>query len=280
MFSLIVKNAANKTLNLTDNPNYFTVAEGFNSLTANVNTASSATGHGSIFNSTKLANRNITLQIILRGDIETSRIALYEFFSPLSKLMFFYQNQHRRVHIGGYVESFECNPNVPNETANISVICNEPFLLDDNTDNLSLSYVKDYFKFPCSVPEEGVPFSELKNSSETVIVNKGEHETGCIITLYAKGGISAPIRITNLLNGQYFELKTDMQVEDIIVINTNSGHKSAKLFRGGIETNLFSQMSDSSTWLQLCSGENILSVSHNLSMLSVDISNVAEYIGV
>ena len=280
MFSLIVKNSANKTLNLTDNPNYFTVAEGFNSLTANVNTTSSATGHGSIFNSTKLANRNITLQIILRGDIEASRIALYEFFSPLSELMFYYQNQHRKVHISGYVESFECDPNMLNETANISVICNKPFLLDDNTDNPSLSYVKDYFKFSCSVSEEGIPFSELKNSNETVIVNNGEHETGCIITLYAKGGILAPVRITNLLNGQYFELITDMQVEDIIVINTNSGKKSAKLFRDGSETNLFSQISDSSTWLQLRPGENILSASYNLSMLSVDISIVAEYIGV
>ena len=280
MFSLVVKNAANKTLNLTDNPNYFTVAEGFNALTSNINTTASAVGHGSVFNSSKLANRNITLQIILRGDIEASRLALYEFFSPLFKITFFYQNEHRRVHISGYVESFECNPNVSNETANISVICNEPFLLDDCPDIQELSNIKDYFKFPCSVPKEGVSFGEVKGNSETVIINKGEHEVGCIIVLWAKGSISAPLKITNLLNGQFFELNTGMNVDDVIIIKTSVKQKSAKLYRDGYETNLFSQITDSSSWLQLYPGENILSVNSSLSLLSVDINITPEYIGV
>ena len=280
MFSLVVKNAANKTLNLTDNPNYFTVAEGFNALTSNINTTASAVGHGSVFNSSKLANRNITLQIILRGDIEASRLALYEFFSPLFKITFYYQNEHRRVHINGYVESFECNPNVSNETANISVICNEPFLLDDCPDIQELSNIKDCFKFPCSVPKEGVPFGEVKVNSETVIINKGEHEVGCIIVLWAKGSISAPLKITNLLNGQFFELNTDMSVDDVIIIKTSVKQKSAKLYRDRYETNLFSQITDSSSWLQLYPGENILSVNSSLSLLSVDINITPEYIGV
>lgn len=280
MFSLIVKNAANKTLNLTDNPNYFTVAEGFNALTSNINTTASAVGHGSVFNSSKLANRNITLQIILRGDIEASRIALYEFFSPLYKLTFFYKNEHRSVHISGYVESFECNPNVSNETANISVICNEPFLLDDYSDIQSLSYIKDYFKFPCSVPAEGVPFGEVKNSNATVIINRGEHEAGCVITLCAKSGIaSMPIRITNFLIGQYFELNTGMNADDVIIIKTSIGEKSAKLYRNGSEIDLFSQITNGSSWLQLYPGENIFAININLS-LNVDISIVPEYIGV
>lgn len=280
MFSLIVKNAANKTLNLTDNPNYFTVAEGFNALTSNINTAASAVGHGSVFNSSKLANRNITLQIILRGDIEASRIALYEFFSPLYKLTFFYKNEHRFVHISGYVESFECNPNVSNETANISVICNEPFLLDDYSDIQSLSYIKDYFKFPCSVPAEGVPFGEVKNSNTTVIINRGEHEAGCVITLCAKRDISSmPIRITNFLIGQYFELNTGMNADDVIIIKTSVGEKSAKLYQNGNEIDLFSQIADGSSWLQLYPGENMLAININLS-LNVDINIVPEYIGV
>ena len=280
MFSLIVKNAAKKTLNLTDNPNYFTVAEGFNALTSNINTTASAVGHGSMFNSSKIANRNITLQIILRGDIEASRIALYEFFSPLFKLTFFYKNEHRSVHISGYVESFECNPNVSNETANISVICNEPFLLDDYSDIQSLSYIKDYFKFPCSVPAEGVPFGEVKNNNATVIINRGEHEVGCVITLCAKSGISSmPIRITNFLIGQYFELNTGMNADDVIIIKTSVGGKSAKLYQNGNEIDLFSQITDGSSWLQLYPGENMLAININLS-LNVDICIVPEYIGV
>lgn len=283
MFSLIVENASNKTLNLTDNPNYFTIAEGFNAITANVNTTTSAVGHGSVFNSSKLTNRNITLQIILRGDIEASRIALYEFFSPLALLTFHYKNEHRRVHISGYVESLDCNPNVSNETANISIICNEPFLLDEYTETQSLSYVKDYFTFPCSVPLEGVPFSELKSDNETVIINRGEHETGCIITLWAKADVSSPIRITNLLNGEYFELDTDMIAGDVIIINTHIGQKYVKLYRDRNEINLFAKKTDNSLWLQLRPGENFLTATSELAdnpLLSVDILINAEYIGV
>lgn len=283
MFSLIVKNAANKTLNLTDNPNYFTVTEGFNAITANVNTTASAIGHGSVFNSTKLTNRNIILQIILRGDIEASRIALYEFFSPLSSVIFYYENEHRKVHISGYVESFDCNPNVTNETANISVICNEPFLLDEYADVQSLSNIKKLFKFPCALPKEGVPFGEVKSNNETVIINRGEREVGCVITIYAKFSTSAPIRITNFINGQYFEINTDMRTGDVIIINTNTRQKSAKLYRDGNETNLFTQIADGSQWFQLCPGENIFTIISEFSdmpSLNVDISTIAEYIGV
>ena len=283
MFSLMVKNTANKTLNLTDNPNYFTVAEGFNAITANVNTTASAIGHGSVFNSTKLANRNITLQVILRGDIEASRIALYEFFSPLSSVVFYYENEHRKVHISGYVESFDCSPNVTNETANISVICNEPFLLDEYADVQSFSNIKKLFKFPCTLPKEGVPFGEVKSNNETVIINRGEHEVGCVITIYAEFSTSAPIRITNFINGQYFEINTDMRTGDVIIINTNTRQKSAKLYRDGNETNLFSQIADGSQWFQLCPGENIFTIVSEFSdmpSLNVDISTIAEYIGV
>lgn len=283
MFSLIVKNAANKTLNLTDNPNYFTVTEGFNAITANVNTTASAIGHGSVFNSTKLTNRNIILQIILRGDIEASRIALYEFFSPLSSVIFYYENEHRKVHISGYVESFDCNPNVTNETANISVICNEPFLLDEYADVQSLSNIKKLFKFPCTLQKEGVPFGEVKSNNETVIINRGEREVGCVITIYAKFSTSAPIRITNFINGQYFEINTDMRTGDVIIINSNTRQKSAKLYRDGNETNLFTQIADGSQWFQLCPGENIFTIISEFSdmpSLNVDISTIAEYIGV
>lgn len=283
MFSLIVKNAANKTLNLTDNPNYFTVAEGFNAITANVNTTASAIGHGSVFNSTKLTNRNITLQIILRGDIEASRIALYKFFSPLFKLTFYYENEHRKVHISGYVESFDCNPNVSNETVNISIICNKPFLLDDYKNIQALSYKSNCFCFPFAIPAAGVPFGKVNSNYETVVTNEGDVEIGCLIILHASNSISAPITITNHLNRQYFELNTDMTRDDVIIINTNVGEKSVLLYRNGEEINLFSHVSDDSSWLQLYPGENIFSIVSGLydePLLGVDISYVTEYIGV
>ena len=156
-------------------------------------------------------------------------------------------------------------------------------MLDEYTYVQSLSYIKNCFKFPCAVSVNGVAFGEVSSKYETVIVNKGDAETGCLITLHASYSISAPIRITNYLNGQYFELNTDMVRNDVIVINTNIGEKSVMLYRDGEEINLFSQISDDSSWLQLCPGENIFtSVSgiYDTPMLDVDISNVAEYIGV
>lgn len=289
MFSLIIENQSGQKLNLTENPNYYTIAEGFNAITANVNTTASAVGHGTTFNSAKISNRNITLQIILRGDVEASRIALYPFFTPSSQITMYYKNAHRRVHTSGYVESFECNPNQMSETANISIICDNPFLLDDEVKSQSLTSHGSYFSFPFAVPQNGIAFGHSKYIPQTVLVNSGEHEAGCIITLYTKIDLTPPIRIENLLSGEFFELDITMRANDVIVIDTRDGLKGVSLFRDSTTINIIDNIVSGSTWLKLSAGENLWTYIIGLTAtgttieydpLKVDINIIPEYIGV
>lgn len=289
MYSLSIKNQSGQILNLTENPNYITIANGFNALTANVNTTVSAVGHGTAFNSAKIGNRNITLQIILKGDIEASRIALYPFFTPSSQVTLYYQNEHRKVHTSGYVESFECDPNQMIETANVSIICNKPFLLDDEVQSQFLTHHDSYFCFPFVMPEEGIAFGHSKISPDTTIVNDGEHEIGGVIKLYAKSDLTAPIKITNLLTGEFFAIDMSMNADDVIVIDTRDGQKSVVLLRDDTVTNILDDIVDGSTWLKFRSGENLLTSSTKEtstgttvydSFLKVDIDIIPEYIGV
>lgn len=289
MFSLIVENQSGQKLNLTENPNYYIIAEGFNAITANVNTTASAVGHGTTFNSAKISNRNITLQIILRGDIESSRLALYPFFTPSSQITMYYKNAHRKVHTSGYIESFECDPNQMAETANISIICNNPFLLDDEVHAQCLTYYDSYFSFPFAIPEQGIAFGYAKHTSQTIIINNGNHETGCEITLYATSDLEPPIKIENLLNGEFFELDMSLKKDDVIIINTRDGQKSVILIRGDTITNIIDRIVDGSTWLKLFAGKNLwYSVTSETaiasvvvdSFLKVDVNIIPEYIGV
>lgn len=289
MFSLTVENQSGQKLNLTENSNYYTIAEGFNAITANVNTTASAVGHGTTFNSAKISNRNITLQIILRGDIEASRIALYPFFAPSSQITMYYKNAHRKVHTSGYVESFECNPNQMSETANISIICDNPFLLDDEVNSQSLTSHDDYFSFPFAVPKNGIAFGNSKFIPQTVLINNSEHEAGCVITLYTKTDLAPPIRIENLLNGEFFELDITMKADDVIVIDTRDGLKSVSLLRSSTITNIIDNVVSGSTWLKLAVGENLWTYIIGLTAtgttidydpLKVDINITPEYIGV
>lgn len=288
MYSLSVENQSGQILNLTENPNYITIADGFNAITANVNTTASAVGHGTTFNSAKIGNRNITLQIILKGDIEASRIVLYPFFTPSSQITLYYQNEHRKVYTSGYVESFECDPNQMVETANVSIICNNPFLLDDEVKSQSLMHHDSYFSFPFAVPEEGVAFGHSKFSADTIIVNEGEHEVGVVFKLYAKSNLTAPIKITNLLTGDFFAIDISMEIDDVIIIDTRDGQKSVVLLRNDTVTNILDDVVDGSTWLKLYAGKNLLTSSTQEtatgttvydSLLKVDIEIIPEFIG-
>lgn len=289
MYSLTVENQSGQTLNLTENPNYITIADGFNAATANVNTTASAVGHGTTFNSAKISNRNITLQIILKGDIESGRLALYPFFTPSSQITLYYKNSHRKVHTSGYVESFECDPNQMIETANISIICNNPFLMDDEIKSQSLTRHDSYFSFPFAIPKEGIAFGHAKIADDTIIINNGEHETGCVIKLYAEADLTAPIRISNVLTGEFFELNMSMKKDDVIVIDTRDGQKSVSLLRNSVVTNIIDSMVNGSTWLKLYPGENLLNSMTGETItgstfvefpLIIDIDVIPEYIGV
>ena len=71
-----------------------------------------------------------------------------------------------------------------------------------------------------------------------------------VIELYAKAGLTDPT-IYNYISQESFGLIWSMQTADLITIDTRPGHKSVKLLRSGVETNLVNYIKQGSSWLQL-----------------------------
>lgn len=93
-------------------------------------------------------------------------------------------------------------------------------------------------------------FSYLNTEIGITIDNDGDVECGMVIVLFAKEAVSNP-KIFNYVTQDYIGLNFDMQQADQITIDTRQGQKSATLLRSGVETNIFNNVIQGSTWLQL-----------------------------
>lgn len=272
MFKCKIENVKNNILTLTqDESNYQVLSiTGLNPPNAQINTSTVAGLDGSKFNSSKLQSRNIVITLKINGDIEVNRINLYKYFATKEWCKFYYENEHRNVYIDCYVETFECDFFTNNETAQISLICPQPYFkdMDEIIDDISKAVAA--FEFPFahgskgatnpSVPKDtstdnAIPFSTIDISKITNVYNDSESETGVIIEIEILGTVKS-IEIKDTSTGNTFNLEYDFIENDKIIINTNKGQKSVTLVRNAVTSNLFTAVRKGSTFFQLSIGDN------------------------
>ena len=268
-FTLKIENTKGEVFELTHNTNDYVVAgiQGLTRPPTSVNTSACAGIDGSFFNSARMEQRNIVIDLILRGDIEGNRQRLYRIFPAKTPCTVYFKNWNRDVKIKGYVETLEGDIFSVREQMQISIICPKPFWEDMQAVYDELSSVVKRFHFPFSI-EEPIPIAELNSSGGVTIENKGDVETGfiCRITMQTKRVDSGlmqvdHLKIINHTTGQAFGLDYPFQVGDEITINTLSGELSVTLNRGGTVINLLRYLSGDSTWIKLASGSNYLTFS-------------------
>lgn len=258
MYQLIAENENGQRLEMTGNPAFDILnIEGTNPPPANINTIDLANLDGSVFNSSKVNQRNIVITLNLHDPIEATRLMLYGFFRVKRYIKLYYRNTRRNVYTTGYVETFENNPFSILQQPIISIICPFPFWLANAQTSVRFSSSTPLFEFPFAIPSSGIPFS-TKAESAQVTVDVGELETGGIIELIASGTVKNPV-FYDLTTNQYFGVDVTMQQYDVITINTNAGEKSVSLLRSGVKTNLLSSRKSGSTWLQFGAGKNTFS---------------------
>lgn len=259
MYSLVAENQYGNTLQLTGNANYDILSiTGLTPASATINTDVVATADGEIFNSSRVNMRNIVITISYRRDVETNRIALYQFFKTKQYVKLYYTNNHRNVYIEGYVETFEGDLFRNGQQAQISILCPQPYFKDIEDIATDFVSVVNAFEFPVEFPEAGIEFSTVSSYVEKVITNIGDEETGVIIELHARGTAINPA-LYNLTTGEQFLIKYEMSQGDIITINTNSGQKEILLNSDGTITNLINKVNRGSNWFKLISGDNVFS---------------------
>lgn len=283
MFTLKIENAKGDILNLSNNRNYSVVGiSGLNPPTAEMFTSSIVTNDGSVLNNTRIESRNLVFNIVLNGDIESSRINLYKYFRVKQKCKIYYKNGLRDVYIEGYVENFEDDFFVQRQEVQISVICYQPFFNAANALVLDLSNVLSNFEFPFSIEDAGQEFSSVINTYECLLTNEGEVDNGLIIELRAVGTVINPL-IYSEDTGEFFGLNFTLEDGDLITINTNVGSKAVTLLRDGIESNLINYLQQDSTWLKALSGDNIYAFAcegDTEDFLHVKFIHTSQYLGV
>ena len=122
---------------------------------SNINTTEISTNDGSLYNSSRVPNRNIVISLRYLGNdsIEDVRQMSYKYFPIKKKLRLLIETDNRLAEIDGYVESNEPEIFSKEEGADISIICPYPFFYSADGDGMQttvFSGVEPLFEFPFS----------------------------------------------------------------------------------------------------------------------------------
>lgn len=281
MFNLTVQNKYGQQLELTHNDAYVIEnIDGLDPPDAQINTTKNANDDGSIYNSSYVDNRVITITLAINGPAEENRINLYKYFKSKMPVRLYYTNGTRDVYIDGYVRNMPIGFFNKKQIAQITIFCPKPFFNSSADNIVDFSSVHSLFEFPFAI-EEPIPFSELLIDQEKTIINNGDIETGMLIVIRARGGLINPT-IYNMETNEYLTLNVSMIEGDEIQINTKKKEKSVIKISNGVTTNIVGKLANGSTWFQLSPGDNLFTTTAETNPENMDVYCMitAQYEGV
>lgn len=268
---------------------------------ANVNTTEVSTSDGSLFNSARLSQRNIVLDMVFINtvygeSIEDLRQKSYKYFPLKKSVELTIETDNRYVKTTGYVESNEPNIFSSQEGTQISIICPDPYFYSAGEDgnNVTNFYSIDpMFEFPFSnesLDEPLLVFGEIHIKTEGVITYHGDSEIGVMIYIHAIGP-ATNINIYNTETREVMRINTEkissltgkgIVASDDIVINTAKGEKSITLIREGVSYNILNCLDKNTDWFTLAKGDNIFAFTADsgVTNLQFRIENKVIYEGV
>lgn len=268
---------------------------------ANVNTTEVSTNDGSLFNSARLSQRNIVLDLVFintvyRESIEDLRQKSYKYFPLKKSVELTIETDNRYVKTIGYVESNEPNIFSSQEGTQISIICPDPYFYSAGEDgnNVTNFYSIDpMFEFPFSnesLDEPLLIFGEIQIKTEGVITYHGDSEIGVMIYIHAIGP-ATNINIYNTETREVMKINTEkissltgkgIVASDDIVINTAKGEKSITLIREGVSYNILNCLDKNTDWFTLAKGDNIFAFTADsgVTNLQFRVENKVIYEGV
>lgn len=257
MFTLTAQNEYGQQMEITNNEAYVIKSIiGLDPPESVINTTHNASDDGSIFNSSYVGNRTITITLAINAPAEGNRINLYTYFKSKKSVRLYYTNDTRDVYIDGFVQKMDISFFEKKQVAQITVICPKPFFKARNNTVFDFSTVNKLFEFPFAIEEAGIPFSELLLDDEKNVYNGGDVETGFIITIHAEGTVVNPA-IYNTETNESYKLDINMDQGDDIIINTNKKEKSVTLVSNAVSTNIIGDLESGSTWFMLQPQDNI-----------------------
>jgi len=154
LYTLIAQNKYGEQLELTHNEAYvITDIDGIDPPDAVINTTRNANVDGSIYNSSYVDNRTITITLAINGPAEANRIQLYQFFKAKYPVRLYYKNATRDVYIDGYVRNIQIDFFNKKQIAQITIICPNPFFNGVSDSITEFGTVEGLFEFPFNIEE-------------------------------------------------------------------------------------------------------------------------------
>ena len=271
--------------------------DGIGASKATVNTREGASFDGSLFNSAKLDERNIVLNLQIVGvDVEEIRNKIYRLCTPKKQITVTIKTDLKTCAIDGIVES--CEPDIfsQNETVQVSIICPQPLFrrVDANGKQTeSFSSLISLFEFPFegSFEVDNINLGEIEKFISKTVYYNGEEDTGMIINVHALAPVSL-LEIYNINTREKISIDMNkleqftgsgLKTGDDIIINTNRGNRYIHLLREGKTYNILSCANKDLSWFQLKKGDNIFTYITNDEesfKLYLTMSYEEKYIGV
>lgn len=259
MYKFSVENKYGEQMELTNNHRYtITEIDGLYPPDAVINTTKNANMDGSVFNSSSVNDRAITITLSINSPAEANRLLLYRYFKTKYPVRIYYKNGERDVYIDGYVSKMQVAYFEKKQTAQIEVTCPKALFTGKREQRTEFSGIVKKFNFPFAISEKGVALSEVKALEQKSIINGGDVETGVLIRLHAIGSVVNP-KIYNVDDSTHMILNVEMQSGDLIVINTRTKEKTVTMTRDGKESNIIRKLERGSRWFTLLPGDNVFS---------------------
>lgn len=236
--------------------------------TANVRMTELSNMDGALYNSAKANKRNIVLSLIFTfaPTIEDTRLRSYKFFPIKKPLTCMIETDNRIVEALGYVETNTPDVFSPNESCQISIICDDPYFYSAGPDGIK--YVVFYginpmFEFIFSNESLTAPmleFSSIEKKKENNVYYEGDAEVGITIIIHATGPVEG-IKIYNTGTREFMYLKVygddKLIAGDTVIITSERSNKKVTLIREGRKHNILNKLDRTSNWFTLVKGDNL-----------------------
>lgn len=245
---------------------------------ASIHTVSMATNDGSRYTSSKIEERNITIDFIfVEGDgnsIEDSRLLTYKFFTTKKQVKLWFETENRYASIVGYVESNEpviFSDDTDSAGCRVSIICPNPYFEDASiygSNTVKFTDNNPLFEFPFSnesVTIDLIELSELSDVMTQIVDYKGDGDIGFVME-FSIDSPTGDITFRNVTYNESFTIldsaiKTitgeNLKNGDKVYISTIRGSKTVALVREEQTYNILSAFDfDNSVWMTIHPGVN------------------------
>lgn len=244
--------------------------EGMGPPHADINSNEVATIDGGIFASARMTQRNLVISLSMMFDplIEDSRLRVYKYFPIKKPVSVEIKTDYRDAICYGYVESVEPDIFTDHETAQISILCPDPYFYELEQSIYVFSGVDPLFEFPFnnnSLTDNLLIMGDIREDNRATLDYKGNVDTGVLITCHVMNGTVENLRIWNVDTRESMRIDTtkitrltgiQFSQGDDIIINTKIGEKSIRLLHDGKYFNIISCINKDADWFQLTTGFN------------------------